>query len=100
MWGHEVQIGEERGLHPLAQPRLERRVRLVVLRAGRRDMVRWLEQAVEDAEIKAGLDLEAIVKVLSSAVYGAIYSWLLDPEQIDLKILLNDIKTRLPQILS
>ena len=58
----------------------------------RSDMVRWLEQGIEDGTIRPDVDADGFAVFYLSWVSGTVYQWLVAPQAIDLSNAFNFIK--------
>ena len=56
----------------------------------RSETARLIEQGIEAGSIRRGVDAEAQAGLFIGAFRGAMYQWLLDPEDVDLDALLDE----------
>lgn len=59
--------------------------------AYRRDLARWVHQAIEDKDARADVDPEAVALQYAAGVFGLIYQWLIHPEVIDIGAAIRDL---------
>lgn len=52
-------------------------------KAYRRDAERWVREGIQDGTISASIDPQSFAVGFASLIFGLIYQWLIDPENID-----------------
>ena len=77
-------------------PRPELAPEFAKLHANLRSMtVGWVQQAIEAGEIRADVDARAVVTMITGALGGIAYQWLLDSDGFDLDRVYGDLEKTL-----
>ena len=57
--------------------------------AYRKDAARWLAQAIDDGEVRTGIDPESFAVEFSAFIFGLVYQWLANSSAINLHTLIQ-----------
>jgi AcrR family transcriptional regulator len=59
----------------------------------RADVIRWIEQGVEEGSVAAMIDVELVADHFTASVSGIVYHWMSDPDNLDeMRSLHNGLK--------
>lgn len=47
------------------------------------DVVKWVQDGIDDGSVKANVDAEAVAQLFLATVIGILYQWMLQPEAMD-----------------
>jgi AcrR family transcriptional regulator len=73
---------------------LRRRTRLQ-LKSGAAKVEAGLRNGIEDGTIRSDVDIEPAVKDITAAVFGIAFQWVVAPEDHDLQVELDSVRTRI-----
>ena len=61
--------------------------------AYRRDLARWVREAIEDGEVSPEVNPDTVALQYAAGVFGLIYQWLISPEAFDIARAIRDFQT-------